>query len=222
MSAAVEAIEITDPGCIWSWSSVAKLERLRAAYGGHLQWRRVFGVPGPRPGGPEEQHANWLEVVAVTGARVAERLEYVSASSLPESLAARAAERQGAERAEAVLLRLREATFLHGRPADTTERVREAVADIGDLDVERLIRDMSEPDVVASVQDDRAETRRPPLELIAGGVARADGDDVRYPFPTLIVRGPWGERILAGWTDYDAYVAAIEAVAPAPAEAVAG
>jgi protein-disulfide isomerase-like protein with CxxC motif len=205
----IEVIEITDPGCIWSWGSVEKIARLRASY--DLSWRRVLGVPGPRPGGPEEQHANWREVSAITGAEIAPRLEYVSSSSLPESLAARAAERQGEEVAEAVLLRLREATFLEGRPADRRERIREALADVDGLNVDRLIADLDAPAVFASVQADRLETRRPPLDLIAGGVARPDGDDFRYPFPTLIING----RILAGWTPYEDYVAALtlEAVA---------
>ncbi len=205
----IEVIEFTDPGCIWSWSSVEKIARLRASH--DVTWRRVLGVPGPRPGGPEEQHANWREVSAVTGAAIAPRLEYVSSSSLPESLAARAAERQGEEVAEAVLLRLREATFLEGRPADSRERIREALDTVIGLDVERLIADLDAPEVFASVEADRLETRRPPIDLIARGVARPDGGEFRYPFPTLIING----RILAGWTAYEDYVAALtrEAVA---------
>jgi predicted DsbA family dithiol-disulfide isomerase len=203
----VDVIEFTDPGCIWSWSSVEKIARLRATY--ELRWRRVFGVPGRRPGGPAEQHANWREVSAVTGAHIAPRLEYVSSSSVPESLAARAAERQGDEVAEAVLLRLREATFLDGRPADSTERIGEALASVEGLDLDRLIADIDDPEVVASIGADREQTRRPPLDLIARGVARADHGDVRYPFPTLIIDG----QVLPGWTAYEAYAAAIEAVA---------
>jgi predicted DsbA family dithiol-disulfide isomerase len=198
----VEVIEFTDPGCIWSWSSVEKLARLRASH--DVSWRRVFGVPGPRPGGPREQYANWREVAAVTGAELGERLEYVSSSPWPETLAARAAERQGEAVAEAVLLRLRQATFLEGRPADSRERIREALAGVDGLDLDRLIADLDAPEVFASVEADRLETRRPPLDLIAGGVARRDGDDFRYPFPTLIIDG----RLLVGWTAYEDYVAA--------------
>jgi hypothetical protein len=197
----IDVVEITDPGCIWSWGSVDKIAKLRALPG--LRWRRVLGVPGPRPGGPEEQHANWLEVSAITGARVAERLEYVSSSSLPESLAARAAERQGY--GDAALPRLREATILEGRPADSIPRIREALEPVEGLDVERLLRDMKGPSITASVLADKAEARRPPLDLIASGVARPDQGDVRYPFPTLIIDG----RVLAGWTPYEDYVAAL-------------
>ncbi|WP_053226013.1 DsbA family oxidoreductase [Solirubrobacter soli] len=201
----IEVVEITDPGCIWSWGSVEKIAKLRALPG--LRWRRVFGVPGRRPGGPEEQHANWLEVSAVTGARVADRLEYVSSNSLPESLAARAAERQGL--GDPVLQRLREATFLEGRPADSVPRIREALATVYGLDLDRLVRDMNGASIVASVLADKAEARRPPLDLIASGVARPDHGDVRYPFPTLIIDG----RVLAGWTPYDEYVAALPVTA---------
>jgi hypothetical protein len=173
-----------------------------------VKWRRVFGVPGPRPGGPEEQHANWLEVSAITGARVADRLEYVSSSSLPESLAARAAERQG--HGDAVLQRLREATFLEGRPADSVPRIREALASVDGLDLDRLVRDMNGPSIVASVLADKAEARRPPLDLIASGVARPDHGDVRYPFPTLIIDG----TVFAGWTPFEDYVAALAVAEP--------
>jgi predicted DsbA family dithiol-disulfide isomerase len=197
----IDVVEITDPGCIWSWASVEKIARLRARNA--VRWRRVLGVPGPRPGGPEEQHANWLEVCALTGATVAPRLEYVSSSSLPESLAARAAERQGPKLADAALLRLRQATFLEGRPADSRERIREALATVDGLDLDRLLADLDDPRVLASVQADKAEARRPPLDLIASGIARADGDDFRYPFPTLIVDG----RIFAGWTAHEDYLA---------------
>jgi protein-disulfide isomerase-like protein with CxxC motif len=199
----IDVVEITDPGCIWSWGSVEKIAKLRALPG--LRWRRVLGVPGPRPGGPEEQHANWLEVSEITGARVAERLEYVSSSSLPESLAVRAAERQ--DRGDAVLQRLREATFLEGRPADSVPRICEALAEV--VDVDRLVHDMRLPAVTGSVLADKAEARRPPLDLIASGVARPDHGDVRYPFPTLIIDG----RVLAGWTAYEDYIEALAVTA---------
>jgi protein-disulfide isomerase-like protein with CxxC motif len=206
----VEIIEFTDPGCIWSWSSDAKLARLRESTKDVARWRRVLGIAGPRDGTPEELRASWIEVAAITGATVPDRLEHVP-DSLVLSRAARAAENQGRKRAEAVLRRLRESVFEDGRPADSPERLREALTPIEGLDVERLIRDLESSLVLWTLDADRTETRRPHPDV----VARRDGDDLRYPFPTLIVRGPGGERILAGWIEYEVYSAAIADVTSA-------
>ena len=182
----VEVVEYTDPGCIWSWSAEPAIRRLRERPG--IRWRRVFGVP--RRGG-EDPLPGWREVVAETGAPLTGTLHWIPDSMLPASLAARAAEHQGRAIAEAVLLRLREATFLHGRPADTPDRVAAALRDLHGLDLRRLIRDLDSPDVIFSIEADRAETRRPRPEAIT----RAEDDGVRYAFPTLII----DDHVVSGW-----------------------
>jgi protein-disulfide isomerase-like protein with CxxC motif len=183
----VEVIEYTDPGCIWSWSAEPAIRRLRERPG--VRWRRVFGVP--RRGG-EDPLAGWREVASETGAPLTGRLHWIPESMLPASLAARAAEHQGRAVAEAVLLRLREATFLHGRPADTTARVADALRGLPRLDLARLIRDLDSPDVVFSIEADIAETRRPRAEAIT----REEPDGaVRYAFPTLII----DDHVVSGW-----------------------
>jgi predicted DsbA family dithiol-disulfide isomerase len=214
MSALVEVTEFTDPGCIWSWSSEAKLRRLREGTKDVVRWRRVLGGAGRWDGAPEQLRANWVEVAAITGAEVPDRLEHAP-DTVVLSRAARAAEHQGRIRAEAVLLRLRESVFLDGRPADSPDRLRATLADVDGLNVERLIRDLDASLVLYSLDADRAEARRPHPDV----TARQDGDEERYPFPTLVVRGPGGERILPGWTEYDAYAAAIADVASAQAVA---
>lgn len=180
MSAHIEVVEYTDPGCIWSWSSEPILRELRARPGS--RWRRVFGVPER---GGEDPLPGWREVVAQTGAPLTDTLHWIPASMLPASLAARAAEHQGRAIAEAVLLALREATFLHGRPADTRDHVAAAVRGVPGLDVARLLRDLDSPDVVFSIEADRAETRRP----LPDAITREEGDALRYTFPTLVVDG---------------------------------
>jgi predicted DsbA family dithiol-disulfide isomerase len=222
VSSLVAVVEFTDPGCVWSWSSEPKLRRLRERYGTALYWRRVFGLRSQVQDSPEAVLAGWVEVAASTGAPLTERLEWVARSSLLASRAARAAEHQGMTRAEAVLWRLREAYFLDGRPPDTAERIADAVDGVRGLDVARLLRDLYAPDVVWSVDAGAVVARRPRAEVIglAGvGAAVVDGDDLRYTFPTLLIRGPRGERVVPGWREYDEYVAAIEAVAPGVAVA---
>jgi predicted DsbA family dithiol-disulfide isomerase len=181
-----DVIEFTDPGCIWSWSAEAELRRLRETPG--VRWRRVFGVPDR---GREDPLPGWREVVAETGAPLTAELHWIPASMLPASLAARAAEHQGRAIADAVLLALREATFLHGRPADTREHVADALRDVPGLNLPRLLADLDSPDVIFATNADQAEARRPR----PGALTRPEGDGVRYVFPTLIVDG----RPVSGW-----------------------
>jgi predicted DsbA family dithiol-disulfide isomerase len=182
----IEVVEYTDPGCIWSWSAEPAIRRLRERRG--IRWRRVFGVPRR---GSDDPLPGWREVAAETGAPLTETLHWIPQSMLPASLAGRAAEHQGRAVAEAVLLRLREATFLHGRPADTTDRVAQALRGLPGLDLARLIRDLDSPDVIFSIEADQAETRRPRPEAIT----RAEDDGVRYAFPTLII----DDHVVSGW-----------------------
>src|ERR1700753_3811083 len=194
--ATIEVTEFTDPGCVWCWSSEPKLRRLRRQYGDRVAWRRVFGIqiddvklsfPDRDPvDGAEEWRADWLDTAAHSGAPITPRLEWMHASSWPASRAAKAAEAQGDEVAEAVLRRLREAVFVDGRPADDPERIGLALRGVPGL----------------------KEDGPPP------GAAKAEGRILRYSFPTLIVTGPEGERVLPGWRTIEQYEEAFEAVAP--------
>jgi|1186.fasta_scaffold134703_2 protein-disulfide isomerase-like protein with CxxC motif len=183
----IDVVEYTDPGCIWSWSAEPAIRRLRERPG--MRWRRVFGVP--RRGGADPL-PGWREVASETGAPLTDVLHWIPQSMLPASLAARAADHQGRAVAEAVLLRLREATFLHGRPADTTDRVADALRGIPGLDLFRLIRDLDSPDVVFSIEADMAEARRPRREAVT---REEPGGELRYAFPTLLI----DDHVVSGW-----------------------
>jgi hypothetical protein len=191
----------------------------------------VFGVqidalaerfPGADPvGSADEFRSAWLEVAGHTGAPVTERLEWMHGSTRPATRAAKAAELQGGAVADAVLRRLREAVFVVGRPADTPARIAAAVYGVPGLDLHRLLDDAGSEAIEVAVAADWEEARRPREEVIgldapgpAPGAAVADGDRLRYGFPTLIVRGPEGDRVVPGWREPSVYVAAVEAVAP--------
>ena len=244
MTAVVDIVEYTDPGCVWSWSSEPALRALRQRYGDALNWRRVFGIqidsldlshPGADPvGSAEEFRQGWLEVAAHTGAPIPERLERMHVSTLPASRAARAAERQGPVVAERVLRRLREAVFVDGRPPDTRARIAAALRGVEGLDRGRVLEALATEAVVWSIDADRAETRRPHPAVVAlagdgprhpalgglhaagpnPGAARVTDSGVRYAFPTLLLRGPAGERVVPGWRSLGDYIAAVVAVAP--------
>jgi len=118
-------------------------------------------------------------------------------SGLP-ARAARAAEHQGPRVTDAVIARLRESTFVDRHPVDGHERLHEVLRDIAELDRWRLVRDLDSPDVLWSVAADESLARRRGC-----------------PFPTVLFRGPGGDRVVTGAQAFEAYVAAIEAVAPA-------
>lgn len=229
--ATIEVTEFTDPGCVWSWSSEPKLRRLRHQYGERVAWRRVFGIqiddlklsfPDRDPiDSTEEWRADWLAVAAHTGAPITPRLEWMHASTWPATRAAKAAEAQGDEVAEAVLRRLREAVFVDGRPADTPDRIALALDGIPALDLDRLLEDLDSAAVAAAVGQDFDLTRDPHPHVVGlkedgphPGAAKAEGPILRYSFPTLIVSGPAGERVLPGWRTLEQYEEAFTAVAP--------
>jgi predicted DsbA family dithiol-disulfide isomerase len=226
-------VEFTDPACPWAWGSEPKFRWLRAALagldGGRVGWRRVFGIlfdddddPAPDPDAEAAWYHRYIaEVAGHTAAPYAPRLRWVARSSWPSSLAAKAAEAQGAEVAALVLRRLRETTFLLGAPADRVETVLDAVTGVPGLDHARLSRDLVSGEVRSAVRRDWAETREPFPEVfaVAGtgphpGRAKEVGERYRFALPTLVFTGPAGRAVVPGWRELGEYVEAAERVAP--------
>jgi hypothetical protein len=115
-----------------------------------------------------------------------------------------------------VLRRLRETTFIVGRPANDTERVLAAVSGLPGLDQPRLARDMASAGVLDAVRRDWAETRRPCAEVLAidepgphNGRAKEIGDRIRYALPTLRFTWPAGDQVVPSWRPLSAYVDAV-------------
>ncbi|WP_413812131.1 DsbA family protein [Streptomyces sp. OE57] len=226
---AVEIVEYTDPACPWAWGSEPAFRLLRALTAGRARWRRVFGIlfdedddPAPDPAAETAWYGRYIaDIARHTRAPYAHRLHWVAATSRPASLAAKAAERQGATAAERVLRRLRETTFVLGTPADTAERVRSALTGLDGVDVGRLEAELGDPEVVAAVRRDHAEARDPIPEAHAfhasgphgTGVKETD-DGVRYALPTLVFSGPGGRVAAPGWRSVPEYLAALRTVAP--------
>ena len=230
--------EYTDPACPWAWGSEPKFRWLRevlaAAGSDTVAWRRVFGIlfdegeaPAPDPAAEAAWYLEELrEISGHTGAPCPEKLEWVTATSWPASLAGKAAERQGARAAEAVLHRLRETTFLDGRPADTPERVLEALQELPNIDLKQLAEDTASAEVREAVRRDHAETREPvpevfAIDALAGrhpGRAKPLGEDpedgYRYALPTLVFDGPEGRAVVAGWRPEGEYLDAVRRAAP--------
>ena len=234
MTGALAVVEYTDPACPWAWGSEPKFRRLRALLGERgieFGWRRVFGIlfdEGEPPAPDPRAEAAWYleelkEIAGHTGAPVPEKLAWVSATSWPASLAAKAAEQQGPAIADAVLDRLRETTFIAGEPADTPERVLDAVRALDGLDINALAHAAASAPIREAVRADWAETRSPCPEVMDivepgrhTGRAKPLGEDpadgFRYALPTLIFSGPGGRAVVPGWRPLEQYLDAVRTV----------
>ncbi|MBA4863457.1 DsbA family protein [Streptomyces sp. PSKA54] len=227
----VHVTEFTDPACPWAWGSEPVFRLLRHGLAPHLRWRRVFGIlfdedddPAPDPDAEARWYEGFIKGVAEhTHAPYAARLHWLSRTSWPASIAARAAEAQGERVAERVLRRLRETTFVLGTPADTPAGVEEAIRGVPGLDIRKLLDDRTMADARAAVRDDWAETRRPLAEVcdLQGpgphpGRAKEVGDGRRYALPTLLFDGPGGRICVPGWRPLKSYLEAAAAAAGTP------
>jgi predicted DsbA family dithiol-disulfide isomerase len=218
----IEVVEFTDPGCSWAWGTEPKLRLLRWRYGDRLHWRRVLGgligdmnnympeFDGVRNAPSRIRY--WRKAWEYTGMTYPARLQWMYDSTEPGCKAVKAAEQQSDEAAGYVLRRLREATFVFGTPADTTERILDAVRGVDGLDLERFAAELRSDIVEKAFKEDWEETRRPneyvmTLEGDAPGIGRAKETEGhwRFVFPTLIFRGPDGEATVPGWNAYELY-----------------
>jgi predicted DsbA family dithiol-disulfide isomerase len=228
---AIDVVEFTDPGCSWAWGTEPKLRLLRWRFGERLQWRRVLGgligdmnnyVENFDPvRNARRQSGYWRSVYEHTGMTYPANLEWMYTSTEPPGRAVKAAELQSDVAGASVLRRLRESIFVLGRPADTNERILEAVRGVEGLDEDRFAADLRTEVVEKAFREDWEETRRPneyvmTLEGETPGIGRAKNTEGhwRFVFPTLIFRGPGGEATVPGWCAYERYEEAMETVAP--------
>jgi len=227
----IRVVEITDAACPWAWGSDPTFRWLRLQSPDIAEWRTVYGIlfdtdddPAPDAAAEAAHYANWMDwVSSYTHAPNPARLEWLSATSWPASQIATAARWQSQEIGSRVLRRLRETTFVDGRPADSLQRGLAALDDvvIAGLDLARLAVDAASAAAEESVRADWRFTRAPEPGAYtldrAGphpGTPIQAGQHVRYALPTLIISGRMGRRIVAGWHDPADYVEAFAAVEP--------
>jgi predicted DsbA family dithiol-disulfide isomerase len=228
MDDAVEVVEYTDLLCGWAWGAEPQLRALQWRYGDRLRWRRVLScmVDLPPAATPDEDAAfaaGWAktasETAQVTGCPWPPRIAPSPRSSVLPSLAVKAAERQGDAVADQVARRVRERLYVFGAPAVDADGIVDAVSGIAGFDPDRLRRDLAAPDVHEQYDADVEETLRPNDHAMArteGPRARVSkvGDRWRYAYPSLVFRGPAGERTVCGWSPLDDYAEALDAVLP--------
>jgi protein-disulfide isomerase-like protein with CxxC motif len=234
----LEVVEYTDPSCSWAWGTEGKYRRLAWQYGTLIRgWRRVMsGIISARWGekydfDPSSEQARsayeayLMPITGVTGMPRPAWMHYAMAWSEDACRVAKAAEFQGEAVAAAVLRRLRETWFVHGRPADTPARGLAAAAGVSGLDPDRLARDLADPATEAAYRADWAAAREPndhvrnlPDTRPGQGAAQEQDGRLRYGLPCLILTGPAGEVTVAGWCAWADWEAAVRSVCPgAPA-----
>jgi protein-disulfide isomerase-like protein with CxxC motif len=227
----VEIIEYTDAVCSTAWGAEPLLRRLDWRHGHHLTWRKVMGgLVGDastgkdgwdRVNAAEPMRAYWKRVWHLTGMPYPNPMHLMLRSTDPLGAAVKAAELQGQDVAAAVLRRFRERIFVDGIGPQTPDEFADATVGVTGLDQARWRVDQARPEVAAAYHADWQETREPNDYVrqlkhdspMNGELKHSEGHD-RYALPTLIFRGPGGERTVAGWVPYEDYVAGLEAAMP--------
>jgi predicted DsbA family dithiol-disulfide isomerase len=228
MTETVEVVEYTDLLCGWAWGGDPHIRALRWRYGDDIRWRRVMSciIDMPPLATSEADAAfadSWSktasETAEVTGAPWPTRIAPSPRTSVLPSLVVKAAERQSDAIGDRVARRVRERLYVFGKPVNDVDEAFEAVARVPGLDAERLRHDLDDPDVQAAYDADVEEAMQPNDDALRqsggprAGVSQV-GDRWRYAFPSLVFRGPAGERSVCGWSPYEAYADALDAVAP--------
>ena len=231
----VEIVEYTDPLCSIAWGTEPIKRRLQWRFGERVSWRPVMAGlcrdnSKAKMFAPWDPYAAgqlylkiWKRVTKITGMPYPEDLRYMALTTDPPCLLVKAAECQGADIAERVLRRFREAVFFYGTPVDSIDQAAAALAGVEGLDIAALLKDCEREGVQAAYLEDWQETREPndyvrdlaktDADHLAGPMMRSEGHD-RYNLPTFIFKGPAGERTVPGYRPYAEYEAALEAVAP--------
>ncbi|MFA5787570.1 MAG: DsbA family protein [Actinomycetota bacterium] len=231
--AVVRVDYFTDPSCSWAWGTEPKIRKIEWEFGGLLAWTyRVGGlfhdVDLACPTHEEllragEHLGRYWEAIAIeTGMPTETRLRRATVSTHPAGIAFKAAQIQGEKVALRFLRRLREGFLAEGKNLDDPDSILNQARTVPGLDVDRLARDMEGEQARAAFQEDWEATRNPLREVVdfphedrpgTGRPRMVDGR-LRYVFPTMIFQGEGGRRPVAGWNPYEAYLEAIEAVAP--------
>jgi len=208
---AVAITYFTDPLCSWSWAFEPVRARVTREHGDHVTWLyrmggllpswTVFRDPLNAIHTPAQLAPAWCHVTAMTGVAIDEAIwrEDPPSSSFPACLAVKAAAGQGREAEERCLLAARTAVMTRRLNVSRGEVLLQLATELGAegaFDVNQFARDLQSPAVASAFAADLRECR-------AQQVGR---------FPTLIVRGPKGSRIVVGYRPYELLLQVLEAV----------
>ena len=212
----------TDPACPWSWGSEPKLRRLMWEFGDGLRFSWVMGGLA-RTFGRDDlfgELATWLDAAAESGMPIDARLwtRNPITSSYPGCLAVKAASEQGSDAAYRYLRRLREGLMTERKKLDHADALVGEAGQAG-LDTERFRIDLASNAITEAFASDLEAVRDPPTESRAQDSVGETAGRARVGFPWALFRGEDGtERMICGWSRYDAYRDAAMAAGAAPAQ----
>ena len=206
----VEVAHYTDAACPWAYNFEPVLRALEARYGDQLTFRTVMI-------GLSESHADYVargytaEGASLSRRRFRRRGMPMSTGPRPRPYGTgpacrlvKAAERQGALQAEAVLRLLRFGWFTTDLVMDEDAALRTVAESVDGLDAEQALADWRSPEVEEAYQSDRAETRNPTqFSVKLGRTAKSDGPD-RYTAPSLVLRAEGRELVAPGFQPFEA------------------
>jgi predicted DsbA family dithiol-disulfide isomerase len=220
----VDVTHYTDPGCPWAYSAEPAFTALRYRYGTGLRWRMVvIGLSE----GPADYDARGYKPDRSAAGRTsfARRfgmpfLHHARPRNQGTGLACRtikAAELQGVDLGNAAARALRFGFFASDGMMDTPEAIRDALAIVDGLDVDRVLADVQTPAVEEAYQRDRAEVRDATVTgkpaIAQDKTADSDGA-VRYTAPSLTFSQGDRRLVAGGWQSLEAYDVCIANLAP--------
>lgn len=201
--------QFTDPFCTWSWGAEPLLRRVEETYGDQVELRFVMGGliedfetfydEANDIAEPADVAPHWEEAAAKHGMPVDADVWLTDPpqSSYPANVAYEAATFQGIEPANRYLRRLRAAFAAERGNIEREDVLVELAGEVG-LDVDRFRAALDSDRARAAFERDRALTRERGATV----------------FPSFLVEGPEGERLLRGSQPFDELAGALEAVAP--------
>lgn len=219
--ARIRAAHITDPGCPFAYGGEALVSALRWRFGDQIDWRIVtIGLA---------EDPELYERRGYTAARMTQGWLGFRHHGMPFTLAPRArviatgracrlivaARLESPALARRVLRALHFAWFTTGLLLDQDDALHAVLTTIPQVDADRLIARLDDPDVEEAYQRDRAEARSAAGTPTAaqGKSATTDGLE-RYTAPSLIFEAEDGRTLEAGGTQplavYDALLANLD------------
>jgi predicted DsbA family dithiol-disulfide isomerase len=206
----VEVVHYTDAACPWAYNFEPVLRTLEARYGDQLAFRTVMiGLTESA----EDYIARGYSAESSSLSRRRFRRRGMPVSTGPRTRPfgtgracrlVKAAERQGAAQAEALLRLLRFSWFTTDLIMDDDDVLRSVANRVDGLDAEQAVADSHSSEVEEAYQRDRAEARAPArLAVTLSRTASTDGPD-RYTAPSLVLRAGGRELVAPGFQPFEA------------------
>lgn len=217
----IDVTHFTDPGCPWAYSAWPAHATLHWRYGEQLRWALV--MIGLTEDAGQYAARGYTPTRSAIGYRRFRRFGMpfqitpkARLSATSPACRAIVATRLVAPALEDTALRaLQFAQFTTTGTLDDRETLRSALGGIDGLEADAVVDRISDPEVVAAYEADRARARAAagsPTEF-QGRAANTDGA-VRYTAPSLVFEGPDGKRLEAGGFQpieaYDVIIANLE------------